>query len=52
MADMSPETIELLERAQRAIEEAQRLRAERERLVDLARPRWRGYYVSDLQQQR
>ena len=33
MSGFSPDTIELLERAQRAIEEAERLRAERKRLA-------------------
>ena len=43
MAGLSPETIELLERAQRALEEAERLRAEHQHLADFARQR--GYIV-------
>jgi hypothetical protein len=44
MADLSPETIELLERAHRAIEEAEGLRAQRLRLV--ARARQQSYLAS------
>ena len=44
MAELSPETIELLERAQRAIEEAERLRAESLRMAAMARQR--GYIVN------
>jgi hypothetical protein len=44
MSGFSPDTIELLERAQRAIEQAEKLRAERERLAGVARQQ--GYLVA------
>jgi hypothetical protein len=46
MSEFSPDTIELLERAHRAIEEAEKLRAERKRLTDVARQQ--GYISAPI----
>jgi hypothetical protein len=43
MAELSPETVELLERARRAMEEAERLREESRFMAAIARQR--GYIV-------